>query len=109
MTETDAKYMCECCNYKCNYLAHWTQHINSDKHMNDGKRKPRSDKVFNPQCQHCEYKTTRNTNMKLHYLNHHSDKEERKKKFKYYCEECDFGHFTKALYKAHLEAKHNLY
>jgi len=44
--------------------------------------------------------------MKLHYLNHHSNKEERKKEFKYYCENCDFGNFTKALYKAHLEAKH---
>ena len=45
--------------------------------------------------------------MKLHYLNHHSNKEERKNEFKYYCEPCDFGHFTKALYKAHLEAKHS--
>ncbi len=48
------------------------------------------------------------TNMKLHYLNHHATKEERKKEFKYYCEGCDFGHFTKALYKAHLETKHNV-
>jgi hypothetical protein len=32
--------------------------------------------------------------------------EERKKEFKYYCESCDFGHFTKGLFKLHMEAKH---
>jgi hypothetical protein len=24
----------------------------------------------------------------------------------YYCESCDFGHFTKGLFKLHMEAKH---
>jgi hypothetical protein len=104
--EINIKYNCDLCKYKCIYPAHWKQHIESEKHKNNGIRKPRSDKTFEPKCKSCDYITTRTTNMKLHYLNHHSNKEERKKEFKYYCEDCDFGHFTKALYKAHLEAKH---
>ena len=51
----------------------------------------------------CDYTTT---NMKLHYLNNHANKEERKKEFKYYCEECDFGNFSKGLFKLHMETKH---
>ena len=43
--------------------------------------------------------------MKLHYLNNHSNKEE-KKEFKYYCENCDFGNFSKGLFKLHMGAKH---
>jgi hypothetical protein len=78
-----------------------------EKHKNNGKRKTRSDKILEPKCKSCEYTTTRTTNMKLHYLNHHSNKEERKKEFKYYCEACDFGHFTKGLFKLHMEAKHS--
>ena len=103
----EIKYKCECCNYKCLYPAHWKQHIESEKHKNEGKRKTRSDKVLEPNCSHCEYTTTRTTNMKLHYLNNHANKEERKKDFKYYCEACDFGNFSKSLFKLHLEAKHS--
>jgi len=44
--------------------------------------------------------------MKLHYLNNHANKEERKKGFKYYCEACDIGNFSKSLFKLHTEAKH---
>jgi len=33
------KYHCEYCNYKCIYPAHWKQHIESEKHKNQGKRK----------------------------------------------------------------------
>jgi hypothetical protein len=104
--ETEMKYHCEACNYKCLYQAHWKQHLECEKHKNNGKRKTRSDKILEPKCKSCEYTTTRTTNMKLHYLNHHSNKEERKKEFKYYCESCDFGHFTKGLFKLHMEAKH---
>lgn len=106
--ETDNKYYCECCNYKCIYPAHWKQHIESEKHKNNGKRKTRSDKVLEPKCKHCDYITSRTINMKLHYLNNHSNKEERKKEFKYYCEVCDFGNFSKGLFKLHMEAKHTI-
>jgi len=106
-TETETKYHCECCNYKCIYPAHWKQHVDSEKHKNNGKRKTRSDKVLEPKCKFCDYTTTRTTNMKLHYLNNHANKEDRKKEFKYYCEECDFGNFTKGLFNLHMQTKHN--
>ncbi len=103
----ETKYICDVCNYKCIYQSHWKQHIESDKHKNNGIRKPRSDKVLEPKCRLCDYKTNRTINMKLHYLNNHANKEERKKEFKYYCEECDFGNFSKSLFKLHMEVKHN--
>jgi hypothetical protein len=30
----------------------------------------------------------------------------KEKKFKYYCEECDFGNFSKGLFKLHNDTKH---
>lgn len=42
------------------------------------------------------------TNMKLHYLNNHANTEERKKNLNYYYEECDFGNFSKGLFKLHM-------
>jgi hypothetical protein len=104
--DSETKYYCECCNYKCIYPAHWKQHLECEKHKNNGKRKTRSDKVLEPKCKLCDYTTTRTTNMKLHYLNNHANKEERKNGFKYYCEECDFGNFSKGLFKLHMDTKH---
>jgi Zinc-finger of C2H2 type len=106
-TEVEYKYHCDVCNYHCIYPSHWQQHIESVKHKNEGKRKERCDKKLEPKCKVCDYTTNRTTNMKLHYLNNHADKEERKKEFKYYCEECDFGHFTKGLYDLHMNVKHS--
>ena len=51
--EAEIKYNCKVCNYKCIYPAHWKQHIESEKHKNNGKRKTRSDKVLEPKCKHC--------------------------------------------------------
>ncbi len=62
------------------------------------KRKTRSDKVFELKCKLCDYITTRTTNMKLYYLNNHANKKEIKNEFKYYCEACDFGNFSKGLF-----------
>ena len=42
--ETEIKYHCEACNYKCLYQAHWKQHLECEKHKNNGTRKPRKDK-----------------------------------------------------------------
>ena len=39
-TEPNANYHCECCNYKCIYPSHWKQHLECEKHKNNGKRKP---------------------------------------------------------------------
>ena len=83
------------CNYKCIYPANWKQHIESEKHENNGKRKTRSDKVLEPKCKHCEYTTKNLTCMKVHCLTQHSTKEERKKEFIYYCEKCDLEHTQK--------------
>ena len=47
--------------------------------------------------------------MLKHILNKHSTKEERKEKFKYYCECCDFGVFVKSMMDTHLNTnKHQL-
>ena len=43
--------------------------------------------------------------MKLHILNNHSTKEERKTGFKYYCEYCNYGNFAKTSYDTHLNTK----
>ena len=75
---------------------------------NSGKRKTRSDKVLEPKCKHCEYKTNNLTCMKVHCLTHHSNKEERKKEFKYYCDKCDFGTYAEILFTRHCETKKHL-
>ena len=103
--EIEPKYYCECCNYKCIYPAHWKQHIDSEKHKNNGKRKTRSDKVLEPKCKHCEYTTKNLTCMKVHCLTQHSTKEERKNEFKYYCDKCDFGTYAEILFTRHCETK----
>jgi hypothetical protein len=100
------QYHCDCCNYTCYYLSHWNQHANTETHKNGGIRPPVKNKK-DPKCCFCDFATTLTTNMKLHYLNHHATLEDRKTGFTYYCEECDIGCFTKALYKAHLESKHS--
>jgi hypothetical protein len=102
------RYHCECCNYHCMYLSHWNQHCESERHKNNGIRKIRSDKRLNPQCKDCSYNSTNSTNMKVHCLNQHSPKEERKKEFKYYCERCDFGTFVEILFTRHTETKKHI-
>lgn len=47
--------------------------------------------------------------MNLHMLNNHSSKDERKEKFKYYCEICDYGTFGKSSFEKHKKSeKHKL-
>ena len=43
--------------------------------------------------------------LKLHILNNHKTKEERKNEFPYYCELCDSCCMEEKLYKKHLETK----
>ena len=60
-------------------------------------------------CSECDYETTKNNNYLTHKLNNHSTKEERKDKFKYYCDCCDFGVFVKSMMDTHLNTnKHQL-
>ena len=90
----------------CNIISRWESHIKTEKHLT-GQRKKRSDYKEPHKCDKCDYETKNITTMKMHKLNYHSNKEERKKEFKYYCEECDFGHFTKGLYDLHMSVKHS--
>jgi len=105
---TEPKYNCNLCNYTCLYQSHWKQHIESEKHKNQGKRKPRSDKILEPTCKSCNYTTNNLTCMKVHCLTQHLSKEDRKKEFKYYCETCDFGTYAEILYSRHCETKKHL-
>jgi ribosomal protein L35 len=103
----DKKYNCEKCQYGCNYLSEWNEHLLCKKHTGE-KRKERSDKILEEQCKFCHYKSNKTTNMKLHILTHHSTKEERQKEFKFYCDKCDFGTNADILFKRHLETLKHL-
>lgn len=99
-----SKYNCDVCGYICNYESHWTQHINSKKHKNNGIQS-RSDKVLENKCKLCNFEAKNSSNVLVHILTKHSTPKERKEQFKYYCEKCDFGTFTEILFKRHEETK----
>ena len=103
----ESKYNCEKCQYKCNYLSEWNEHLETKKHTGE-KRKCRNDKVLIDKCGLCDYKPNKTTNLKLHYLNKHATKEERKQQFNFYCEKCDFGCFVEVLLNRHLETQKHL-
>ena len=97
------KYYCKKCKFGCQYESVWKHHEISTKH----KKMEDDDYKYEPKkCEECNYKTMCGSNLKLHILNNHSTKEERKEGFKYYCEECDYGIFGKKLFEKHLEIKH---
>lgn len=101
------KYYCEKCQFNCNYISIWKEHLHSKKHTGE-KRKERSDKILEEKCNFCYYKPIKTTNYRLHYLNKHATKEERIKEFLFYCEKCDFGSFNKILLDRHLETEKHL-
>jgi hypothetical protein len=107
-TKSTPKFCCEKCDYACAYPAHWKQHIESVKHLNEGKRKTRCDKILDPQCPLCSYKTNNSCGMKTHQLTKHATTEERSKEFKFYCDKCDFGTFGEILFTRHLETKKHI-
>jgi len=98
------KYSCNKCKFYTNYNSLWNRHIKTEKHTT-GKRKIRSDRKNPKKCYKCDYVAINNTNMKLHILNNHNTKEERKNGFKCYCQYCDYGTLAKSLYKNHLKTK----
>lgn len=102
------KYNCEKCNFRCNILSRWEKHINTELHLT-GKKKIRSDYKGFRKCDHCDYSTEVLITLKLHYLNHHASKEERKKEFKYYCETCDIGAFAEEIFKKHQNSTKHKY
>jgi hypothetical protein len=105
----DYKYICEKCELYTNAKSTYDKHLLSGKHLT-GKRTTRCDKKILDKCPNCDYITKSITNMNLHILNNHSTKDERKNKFKYYCELCDYGTFGKSLYENHIKSeKHKMY
>ncbi len=102
-----SKYKCEKCNYNTNYKSSYDKHLRSVLHKT-GERKERSDKK-NKKCDVCGYICSTDKNLKNHKLVYHSTKEERKEKFKFYCDKCDYGNDCEILYKKHLDSKkHNM-
>ena len=74
-----------------------------------GQRKLRCDYKEPYKCDKCEYKHKNIVNYKIHLLNYHSTKEERKKEYTYYCELCDFGSFCENQLNKHNDtSKHKL-
>jgi len=74
-----------------------------------GQRKKRSDCREPFKCNICEYKTKNKTTLKIHKLNKHLTREERKKEFTYYCDNCDFGSFSNDSYEIHLKTTKHKY
>lgn len=81
----------------------YKQHLETTLHKT-GKRKERCDKTFY-KCNKYSFENSNKNNYLNHILNNHSTEEERKSKFKYYCECCDFGIFIKSMMDTHLNAK----
>lgn len=100
-------YYCETCKYKCHHESHWNQHINTVKHKNNGKIKRNRPKE-NLKCPHCTFNTNMHGNYKTHILTKHSTSEDRKTKFTFYCEQCDFGTFGKINYDRHCESQKHI-
>jgi hypothetical protein len=95
------KYFCEKCNYRTNIRYSLIQHNKTELHKTGerGKKQIKKKEVF--ECSECEFKSTNKNNYLTHKLNNHSNKEERKKQFKYYCDICDFGVFTESSLEKH--------
>ena len=104
MEENEYKYKCVQCEFYTNIKPVYEKHLQTEKHKT-GKRGIRSDKKYPEKCEECNYKPSGNTNYMQHKLNYHATKEERKEKFKYYCEKCDFGTFLKQIYETHTKTE----
>jgi hypothetical protein len=100
---------CEKCNKTFTSNAHYLIHCETEIHKT-GIRKTRKDKKEEFKCTICNLYTTKQpTNIKLHILINHSNIEEKKLGFKYYCETCDYGIMNELKYKIHLDTiKHKI-
>ncbi len=109
MSNIETKYECEKCGFKCKYESQWKKHIETELHKT-GIKKKRSDIKEPYKCEKCLYETKNIVIFKQHKLTEHGNKEERKKEFKFYCECCDIGTFSKDIYKKHVNSdKHKKY
>jgi hypothetical protein len=103
------KYFCETCKFGCDYESIWNQHIETQKHKNNGILIRQNIKeVSDKKCNECNFIAKHNEGLKNHQLTRHSSKEDREKEFSYYCKECDFGSFRKNLLDLHNNTKRHL-
>ena len=101
-------YTCEKCSFNASTLQMYNRHILTGKHING--HITRTKKEIQPlTCTICNnYKTINSFNMQTHVLNHHSTSEERKEKYPYYCDVCDFGVFSEASINKHIQTKKHI-
>jgi len=96
-------FICEKCNYKSIRKNDYEKHCKTIFHIT-GKRKTRSDMICNIyKCSLCDYSNTNKHNYDEHMLNNHASLIDRKTKFKFYCQKCDFGINVESIYKKHCE------
>ena len=95
------KYYCEKCNYGTDIKYSLIQHNETDLHKTGerGKKSIKEKEIFS--CDKCDFSSTNKNNYLTHKLNNHSTKEERKQQFKYYCNVCDVGVFSKISFNNH--------
>jgi hypothetical protein len=100
---SNSKFNCDFCNFQCNFESKWLQHINTNKHKNNGifVKKIISEK----KCDKCDFVAKHNEGLKTHNLTKHSNKEDRQNNFTYYCQLCDFGTLSKSLLDTHNNTK----
>ena len=67
-------------------------------------KKKRSDLKEPYKCEKCDHKTKNKTNLIQHYLNYHGNFEERKNNFKFFCEYCNYGTFSKSFIEKHINS-----
>jgi uncharacterized C2H2 Zn-finger protein len=92
---------CKLCNFTTNSNKNWLKHINTEKHKRNGDKKK-------TKCEICDHECISHWNLKIHHITNHATLEERKK-YKYYCKDCDTILFCKAYYDKHINGiKHNL-
>jgi hypothetical protein len=98
------KYNCETCDFHTNTKQMYERHLETKKHKSDGII-TRSDKKYPDKCEKCNYIPTSNRSHIQHMLIYHSTKEEKKEKFKHYCEKCDFGNYSSKTFNEHLNSE----
>ena len=101
MAEVNYKFYCEKCKYGTNIKHLILQHNETVLHLTGKRGNKRIKEIEIYQCLECEYNSKNKNNYVTHTLNNHSIKEERKKQFKYYCNNCDFGVFTESSFEKH--------
>jgi hypothetical protein len=103
--ELQEPYYCECCKYTTKYRASWMHHLDTIKHKNGGKRPVKNPMNLDSNCKHCNYTSENLLNMTVHTLTNHSTSEERRARFKYYCEICDIGAVSENAFLRHCDTK----